>query len=79
MPEEPGPHPTVKRSIRIVQSKLATTNDDKKKSLFRGMRDMLEDMKNIITPENANDIGDRLVIFPKYVNSDIFEKSKCRQ
>ena len=33
----------------------------------------IEDMKNIITPENANDIGDRLVIFPKYVNSDISE------
>jgi hypothetical protein len=32
-----------------------------------------EDMKNIITPENANDIGDRLVIFPKYINSDISE------
>lgn len=32
-----------------------------------------EDMKNIITPENANDIGDRLVIFPKHVNSDISE------
>lgn len=30
-----------------------------------------EDMKNIITPENANDMGDRLIIFPKYVNSDI--------
>lgn len=42
MPEEPGPHPDVKTSIRIVQSKLATTNDDKKKSLFRGMKDMLE-------------------------------------
>lgn len=32
-----------------------------------------EDMKNIITPENANDIGDRLVLFPKYVNSEITE------
>ena len=32
-----------------------------------------EDMKNIITPENANDMGDRLIIFPKYVNSDISE------
>lgn len=41
MPEEPGPHPDVKTSIRIVQSKLAATNDDKKKSLFRGMKDML--------------------------------------
>lgn len=28
----------------IVQSKLANTNDDKKKSLFRGMKDMLEYM-----------------------------------
>lgn len=44
MPEEPGPHPDVKTSIRIVQSKLAATNDDKKKSLFRGMKDMLEYM-----------------------------------
>lgn len=32
-----------------------------------------DDMKNIITPENANDIGDRLVIFPKYVNCNISE------
>lgn len=32
-----------------------------------------EDMKNIITPENANDIGDRLVIFPKHINNDISE------
>lgn len=33
----------------------------------------VEDMKNIIAPENANDMGDRLIIFPKYVNSDISE------
>lgn len=32
-----------------------------------------KDMKNIITPENANDIGDRLIIFPKHINSDISE------
>ena len=44
MPEEPGPHPDVKTSIRIVQDKLAATNDDKKKSLFRGMKDMLQYM-----------------------------------
>ena len=44
MPEEPGPHPDVKTSIRIVQNKLAMTNDDKKKTLFRGMKDMLEYM-----------------------------------
>lgn len=33
----------------------------------------VDDMKNIITPENANDIGDRLVLFPKHINSDISE------
>ncbi len=30
-----------------------------------------DDMKNIITPENANDIGDRLILFPKHINNDI--------
>lgn len=44
MPEESGPHPDIKTSIRIVQNKLATTNDDRKKSLFRSMNDMLEYM-----------------------------------
>ena len=44
MPEEPGPHPDVKTSIRIVQNKLSITNDDKKKNLFRAMKDMLEYM-----------------------------------
>lgn len=42
--EEPGPHPDVKTSIAIVQSKLAGTNDDKKRALFQGMKDMLEFM-----------------------------------
>lgn len=42
--EEPGPHPNVKTSIAIVQSKLAGTNDDKKRALFQGMKDMLEFM-----------------------------------
>lgn len=32
-----------------------------------------EDMKNIIAPENVNDVGDRLIIFPKYINNDISE------
>lgn len=32
-----------------------------------------EDMNNIITPESANDIGSRLIIFPKYINSAISE------
>lgn len=30
--EEPGPHPDVKTSIAIVQSRLAGTNDDKKRA-----------------------------------------------
>ena len=42
--EEPGPHPDVKTSIAIVQSRLAGTNDDKKRALFQGMKDMLECM-----------------------------------
>lgn len=33
----------------------------------------VEDMKNIITPESANDIGSRLVIFPKFINNAISE------
>ena len=34
----------------------------------------LQDMHNVITPENANDIGDRLILFPKHVNSDITDE-----
>ncbi len=44
MPEEPGPHPDIKTSISILQAKLAATFDDRKKSLFKGMKDMLEYM-----------------------------------
>lgn len=44
LPEEPGPHPDVKTSIAIVQGRLASTNDDKKRALFQGMKDMLEYM-----------------------------------
>lgn len=43
-PEEPGPHPDVKSSIAIVRSKLGNTNDDKKRSLFQAMLDMLDYM-----------------------------------
>lgn len=56
-------------SRRIYMS--ATLADD---SVFVSALGLaMEDMENIITPENANDIGDRLVIFPKYVNSAISE------
>lgn len=33
-----------------------------------------EDMKYVITPENANDIGDRLIIFPKHINYNITDE-----
>lgn len=41
MPEQPGPHPDVKTSIAILNSKLGNTNDDKKRVLFQAMKDML--------------------------------------
>ena len=41
MPEEPGPCPDEKTSIAIVRNKLSSTNDDKKRTLFQGMLDML--------------------------------------
>lgn len=40
--EEPGTYPNVQTSISIVQSGLARTNDDKKRTLFQAMKDMLE-------------------------------------
>ncbi len=30
-----------------------------------------EDIQNIIVPDNANDIGDRLILFPRHLNSQI--------
>lgn len=54
---------------RIFMS--ATLSDD---SIFINTLGLnKDDMNCIITPENANDIGDRLVIFPKHINSDISE------
>ena len=41
MPEQPGPHPDIKTSIAILNTKLGNTNDDKKRQLFQAMRDML--------------------------------------
>lgn len=43
-PEDPGPHPDVKSSKAIVRSKLGNTNDDKKRTLFQAMLDMLDYM-----------------------------------
>lgn len=41
MPEQPGPHPDVRTSIAILNSKLYNTNDDRKRNLFQSMKDML--------------------------------------
>lgn len=43
-PSPVNSHPDVKMSIAIVNSKLVNTNDDRKRSLFQGMKDMLEYM-----------------------------------
>ena len=59
----------VEASRRIYMS--ATLADDSVFVASLGLN--AEDMRNIITPENANDIGDRLILFPKHVNSDITE------
>lgn len=34
-----------------------------------------DEMQTIITPDKANDIGDRLILFPKHLNSDISDES----
>lgn len=44
MPENPGPHPDIKTSIAILNAKLVNTNDDKKRMLFKAMKDMLQYM-----------------------------------
>ena len=44
MPERPGPHPDTKTSIAILQAKLGSTNDDRKRALFQAMKDMLQFM-----------------------------------
>ncbi len=41
MPEEPGPHPSIKESIYILTKKLASTHNDTEQELFNAMRDML--------------------------------------
>lgn len=41
LPENPGPHPSVKESICILTNKLASTYNDDQQELFSAMRDML--------------------------------------
>ena len=47
----------------------ATLSDD---SVFASAVGLCkEDIQGIITPDNANDIGDRLILFPRHLNSEI--------
>jgi hypothetical protein len=55
---------------RIFMS--ATLADDS--VLISSMGLKVEDISNIITPEKANDIGERLMIFPKFLNSNISDE-----
>lgn len=41
MPEQPGPHPSIKESIYILTKKLASTHNDQEQELFSAMREML--------------------------------------
>lgn len=55
---------------RIFMS--ATLADDSVFVSAIGMKS--KDISNIITPEKANDIGERLILFPKYLNSQITDE-----
>ena len=41
MPEQPGPHPSIKESIYILTKKLDSTHNDQEQELFSAMKDML--------------------------------------
>ena len=41
MPDKPGPHPSIKESIYILNKKLVSTHNDVEQDLFNAMRDML--------------------------------------
>lgn len=60
------------KSYKNAQRKIytsATVYDD---SIFVSTLGIKSDSINeIITPKNANDIGDRLMIFPKYMNNEL--------
>ncbi len=60
-PEKPEHYPDIKTSISIVHSKLCNTNDDKKRSLFQAMFDML------------NYIGEKVSDKQFYFGTDNFE------
>ena len=52
---------------RIFMS--ATLSDDSVFTSAIGLTN--EDVRSVISPDNANDIGDRLILFPRHLNSEI--------
>lgn len=52
---------------RIFMS--ATLSDDSVFTSAIGLHQ--EDVRRVISPDNANDIGDRLILFPRHLNSEI--------
>lgn len=52
---------------RIFMS--ATLSDDSVFTSAIGLHK--EDVRSVISPDNANDIGDRLILFPRHLNSEI--------
>lgn len=52
---------------RIFMS--ATLSDDSVLVSAVGLHE--ENVRSVITPDNANDIGDRLILFPRHLNSEI--------
>lgn len=52
---------------RIFMS--ATLSDDSVFTSAIGLHK--EDIRSVISPDNANDIGDRLILFPRHLNSEI--------
>ena len=52
---------------RIFMS--ATLSDDSVFTTAIGLHE--EDVHSVISPDNANDIGDRLILFPRHLNSEI--------
>ncbi len=47
----------------------ATLSDDSVFTTAIGLHE--EDVHSVISPDNANDIGDRLILFPRHLNSEI--------
>lgn len=60
---------------RIFMS--ATLSDDSVFTSTLGLKK--EDICDIITPEKANDLGDRLIIFPKHLNNSITDEEIKRK